>query len=108
MGELMEFKRPDGQSCPGYLTGPSEAPGVVLIQEWWGLNEQMKGLADRMAEAGFRALVPDLYRGKLAKDGDVGKDDVQRAEKHMDEITAEQVAEVDQVLASKEEELLEI
>ncbi|MCA9628352.1 MAG: dienelactone hydrolase family protein [Myxococcales bacterium] len=70
MGELMEFKRPDGQSCPGYLTGPSEAPGVVLIQEWWGLNEQMKGLADRMAEAGFRALVPDLYRGKLAKDGD--------------------------------------
>lgn len=45
---------------------------------------------------------------KLAKDGDVGKDDVQRAEKHMDEITAEQVAEVDQVLASKEEELLEI
>ncbi|MGE3674558.1 MAG: dienelactone hydrolase family protein, partial [Polyangiaceae bacterium] len=70
MGELMDFKRPDGQSCPGYVAGPAGAPGVVLIQEWWGLNEQMKGLAERMAGAGFRALVPDLYRGKIAKDGD--------------------------------------
>lgn len=70
MGELIEFERPDGQSCPGYVVGDAGAPGVVLIQEWWGLNEQMKGLADRMAKAGFRALVPDLYRGKIAKDGD--------------------------------------
>ncbi|MCB9586853.1 MAG: dienelactone hydrolase family protein [Polyangiaceae bacterium] len=70
MGESIEFKRPDGQSCPGYVTGAAGAPGVVLIQEWWGLNDQMKGLADRMADAGFRALVPDLYRGKIAKDGD--------------------------------------
>jgi ribosome recycling factor len=45
---------------------------------------------------------------KLAKDGDVGKDDVHRAEKHLDEATSEQVASVDEVLANKEVELLEV
>jgi carboxymethylenebutenolidase len=37
---------------------------VVVIQEWWGLNDQIRGVADRLAQAGFTALVPDLYRGK--------------------------------------------
>ena len=39
---------------------------MVVIQEWWGLNDQIKGVADRLAKAGYRALVPDLYRGKKA------------------------------------------
>jgi carboxymethylenebutenolidase len=73
MGEMVQFKRPDGKTCPGYLatpkTGPG-APGFVCIQEWWGLNEQIKKTADRLAEAGYRALVPDLYRGKVAKASD--------------------------------------
>jgi carboxymethylenebutenolidase len=75
MAETIEFKRPDGGSCDGYLALPgagAEAPGIVVIQEWWGLNEQIKKTADRFAEAGFRALVPDLFRGKLAKDMDEG------------------------------------
>jgi len=73
MGEMIQFKRPDGKTCPGYLATPkaaSTAPGFVCIQEWWGLNDQIKKTADRLAEAGYRALVPDLYRGKVAKASD--------------------------------------
>ena len=69
MGKMIRFKRPDGQDVDGYLAEPADgkpAPGVVVIQEWWGLNDQIKGVADRMAAAGYRALVPDLYRGKVA------------------------------------------
>ncbi len=67
MGQTVTFQRPDGQSVQGYLAeppSPQGAPGVVVIQEWWGLNDQIRGVADRYAEQGFRALVPDLYRGK--------------------------------------------
>jgi carboxymethylenebutenolidase len=73
MGEMVQFKRPDGKTCPGYLATPktgSSAHGFVCIQEWWGLNDQIKKTADRLAEAGYRALVPDLYRGKVAKASD--------------------------------------
>ncbi len=69
MGNMISFKRPDGQSVNGYLAEPKEgakAPGMVVIQEWWGLNDQIKGVADMLAKAGYRALVPDLYRGKVA------------------------------------------
>jgi carboxymethylenebutenolidase len=41
------------------------ASSVVVLQEWWGLNDQIKGVANRLAEAGYRALVPDLYKGKV-------------------------------------------
>jgi len=67
MGQTVTFQRPDGQTVQGYLAeppSPQGAPGVVVIQEWWGLNDQIRGVADRYAEQGFRALVPDLYRGK--------------------------------------------
>src|SRR3977135_1187172 len=67
MGKMIEFKRPDGKSVNGYLAEPkagSKAPGMVVIQEWWGMNDQIKGVADKLAAAGYRALVPDLYRGK--------------------------------------------
>src|SRR5579859_7343938 len=70
MGKTIEFKRPDGKTCPGYLATASDdasLPGFVCIQEWWGLNDQIKKTADRLAEAGYRALVPDLFRGKVAK-----------------------------------------
>jgi carboxymethylenebutenolidase len=67
MGKSVDFKRPDGQGVQGYLAEPADAsgaPGVVVLQEWWGLNAQIKGVADRFAAAGYVALVPDLYRGK--------------------------------------------
>ncbi len=72
MGELISFKRPDGKDVQGYLASPTvgadKAPGIVVIQEWWGLNDQIKGVADKLAAQGYRALVPDLYRGKLGLD----------------------------------------
>lgn len=69
MGRTVNFKRPDGKDVVGYLAEPAQgaaAPGMVVIQEWWGLNDQIRGVADKMAAAGYRALVPDLYRGKVA------------------------------------------
>ncbi|MCB1994910.1 MAG: dienelactone hydrolase family protein [Rhodoferax sp.] len=66
MARTISFDRPDGQSVSGYLADPGidGAPGVVVIQEWWGLNDQIRGVADRLGLAGYRALVPDLYRGQ--------------------------------------------
>ncbi len=69
MGKTISFKRPDGKDVAGYLAEPAQgaaAPGMVVIQEWWGLNDQIRGVADKMAATGYRALVPDLYRGKVA------------------------------------------
>jgi carboxymethylenebutenolidase len=67
MATTVTFKRPDGQIIEGYLAEPEHAAGaaaVVVIQEWWGVNQQIRGVADRLATAGYIALVPDLYRGK--------------------------------------------
>jgi carboxymethylenebutenolidase len=68
MSKMIGYKRPDGESVEGYLAEPAShnAPGIVVIQEWWGLNDQIKGVAGKLAAAGYRALVPDLYRGKVA------------------------------------------
>jgi carboxymethylenebutenolidase len=65
MGTTITFKRPDGKDAKGYLANASRgnAPGVVVIQEWWGLSNNIKGLVDRFAIAGFDALAPDLYDG---------------------------------------------
>jgi len=65
MGEMINL--PGG--IPAYLSG-SDGPGVVMLQEWWGLNTQMQGLADRLAAEGFRVLVPDLFRGRVTQDAD--------------------------------------
>jgi carboxymethylenebutenolidase len=66
-GSMITFRRPDGKDVQGYLAKPQKtegAPGIVVIQEWWGLNDQIRGVADRLARAGYVALVPDLFRGK--------------------------------------------
>jgi carboxymethylenebutenolidase len=66
-GSMISFTRPDGQTLQGYLAKPEKtegAPAIVVIQEWWGLNDQIRGVADRLAQSGYLALVPDLYRGK--------------------------------------------
>jgi carboxymethylenebutenolidase len=99
MGQMISYKRPDGKSVNGYLAEPaggSKAPGMVVIQEWWGLNDQIKGVADKIAKAGYRALVPDLYRGKSTVDakeaehlmtglnfGDAAGQDVRGAVQHL-------------------------
>lgn len=66
---MITFQRPDGKLVEAYLAEPANTvnpPGVVVIQEWWGLDDEIKNVAERLAKAGYRALVPDLYRGKLA------------------------------------------
>ncbi|MEY2932121.1 MAG: hypothetical protein RL033_2870, partial [Pseudomonadota bacterium] len=73
MAQLTQIRRPDGSTCPAYLSSeklPPGAPGLVVIQEWWGLNEQIRKTADRFAQVGYRAIVPDLYRGKRASSAD--------------------------------------
>ena len=73
MGKTVEFKRPDGKTCSGYSSEPTKganAPGIVVIQEWWGLNDQIKSVADRFAAAGYNALAPDLYKGRVTQKPD--------------------------------------
>jgi carboxymethylenebutenolidase len=66
MGIMIEFARPDGGQTRGYLANAGNGrPGLVVIQEWWGLNDQICGVADRFARAGYNALAPDLYKGRL-------------------------------------------
>ncbi len=67
MGKTIDFPRTSGGTAKGYLAEAKDAkaPGVVVIQEWWGLQGQIKAVCDRLAEAGFTALAPDLYGGKV-------------------------------------------
>ena len=63
-------------SVSGYLakpTGSGPWPGVIVIQEWWGLDEQTRSIADRFAKIGYLAFAPDLYHGELAALGDGNK-----------------------------------
>jgi carboxymethylenebutenolidase len=71
MGTMIQFARPDAGKTKGYLaTAGQGRPGIVVIQEWWGLNDQICGVADRFARAGYNALAPDLYKGRLTTEAD--------------------------------------
>src|SRR5437870_5367226 len=74
MGETVEF-RSNGSVASGYLAKPpaGSGPGVLVIQEWWGLDSGIKEMADRLAAAGFVALAPDLYHGELAGHDEMDK-----------------------------------
>lgn len=67
MGTMIDFPRTSSGTARGYLAEAKEprAPGVVVIQEWWGLQGQIRSVCDRLAESGFTALAPDLYGGKV-------------------------------------------
>ena len=67
MGTKISFPRADGKPATGYLAKrlKANAPGVVVIQEWWGLQDQIRGICDRLALAGYEALAPDLYAGTV-------------------------------------------
>ncbi|PYS69676.1 MAG: dienelactone hydrolase [Acidobacteria bacterium] len=71
MGENVEFDSNGGRT-DGYLAVPASGsgPGVVVIQEWWGLVDHIKDVCDRFAAEGFVALAPDLYHGKITKSPD--------------------------------------
>jgi carboxymethylenebutenolidase len=70
MGQMIEFPS-NGDTGQGYLAAPQGGgPGIVVIQEWWGLVDHIKDVCDRFAEAGFFAVAPDLYRGKATAEPD--------------------------------------
>lgn len=71
MGDMVSFNRPVGSQAQGYLAKSDGAKaGIVVLQEWWGMNDQIKGVADRFAAAGYMALTPDLYAGRVTQDPD--------------------------------------
>lgn len=72
MGKKVEFPS-NGHTCQGYMATPPDGgkgPGVVVIQEWWGLVEHIQDVVDRFAREGFVAIAPDLYHGKTTKSPD--------------------------------------
>ncbi len=78
----------NGGQAHGYLALPASGhgPGVIVIQEWWGLTDHIVGVADRLAAEGFLALAPDLFGGKTAHDSD-------EAGRLMSELPVEQAAQ---------------
>ena len=88
-GTNVEF-RSNGSQAQGYLSVPDSGsgPGVVVIQEWWGLVDHIRDICDRLAAEGFVALAPDLYHGETTTEPDeAGKLmmelDIERAAKDM-------------------------
>jgi carboxymethylenebutenolidase len=81
MGEMVTF-RSNGQTADGYLALPAagSGPGVIVVQEWWGLVPHIVDMADRFAAEGFVALAPDLYHGERA----TGPDEAKRLMMSMD------------------------
>jgi carboxymethylenebutenolidase len=71
MGEMITFTS-NGGTCEGYLAVPESGtgPGVLVIQEWWGLVPHIQDVTDRFAAAGFVALAPDLYHGESSFEPD--------------------------------------
>jgi carboxymethylenebutenolidase len=74
MDETVEFKS-NGNTASGYLVKPpaGTGPGVLVIQEWWGLDSGIKEMTDRLGAAGFVALAPDLYHGEVAEHDEMDK-----------------------------------
>src|SRR4249919_3061292 len=74
MAESVEFAS-NGGTAGGYLFVPESGsgPGVIVIQEWWGVEWGIKEMADRLSQAGFVALAPDLYHGELAAHDEMDK-----------------------------------
>lgn len=86
MGEKVTFPS-NGSTAHGYLALPESGsgPGLIVIQEWWGLVDHIVDLTDRFAAAGFVALAPDLYGGKTTHDAET-------AGKYLTELPVEQAA----------------
>jgi carboxymethylenebutenolidase len=71
MGEMVQFPS-NGHTCSGYLGTPDggRGPGLIVIQEWWGLVPHIESVVDRFAGAGFVALAPDLFHGETTTEPD--------------------------------------
>lgn len=73
LASMVEYVGPDGETLTGYQARPEGDgvyPAVVVLQEWWGLNEHIKDVTRRIANEGYVALAPDLYKGQVATEPD--------------------------------------
>jgi carboxymethylenebutenolidase len=88
MGTMVDFAS-NGNTASGYLAlpGSGNGPGVIVVQEWWGLDSGTKEMTDRLAAAGFVALAPDLYHGELA-----GHTEMDKAGELMSSLPADRAA----------------
>ncbi len=92
----VEFEANGGKGT-GYLAEPEgEGPGVIVIHEWWGLDDSMRRMADRFAAEGFVALAPDLYDGDTTEQPDEAQQKLMAL--NMDEAVKEMRGAVKQVL----------
>ena len=99
MGEMIEFPS-NGSTAGGYLGVPESGsgPGVVVIQEWWGLVDHIKDVCDRFAAAGFVALAPDLYHGQKVAPGEPDEAGKAMMAMKMDQAARDMSGAVDEVL----------
>ncbi len=68
---MITLTRPDGGTLDAYASDIKPGlPAIIVVQEWWGLNDHIKSIVDRFAAEGFNALAPDLYHGRIAADAD--------------------------------------
>jgi len=88
MAETVDFKS-NGSTASGYLATPASGsgPGVLVIQEWWGLDSGIKASTDRLAANGFVAMAPDLFHGELA-----GHTEMDKASKMMQSLPPDRAA----------------
>ena len=71
MGQMITLKRPDEGGLDAYVSQVDKGrPSVIVIQEWWGLNDHIKSIVDRLDSEGFNALAPDLFHGRVTRDAD--------------------------------------
>ena len=96
VGEMVSFAS-NGDTAHGYLALPASGtgPGVMVVQEWWGLVPQIKKVCDRLAADGFVALAPDLYHGDIAEHTEMDKAGRLMSTMPMDRVARDMGAAVD-------------
>jgi carboxymethylenebutenolidase len=100
MGTTISFAS-NGDTAGGYLAVPASGsgPGVIVLQEWWGLTPWIRSVADKLASDGFVALAPDLYRGDLAQHTEMDKAAHLMQTMPMDRVARDMGGAVDALLA---------
>lgn len=100
MGQMIEFAA-NGSTARGYLAASTtgSGPGVLVIQEWWGLVPQIKRVCDRLAAEGFTALAPDLYHGEIAEHTEMDKAAALMTSLPPDRAASDMSAAIDHLLA---------
>lgn len=102
MAEIVEFAS-NGSTARGYLARPGNGsgPGVLVVQEWWGLEASIKEIADLLAADGFTALCPDLYHGELAEHGEMDRAAQLMTEMPPDRAARDMSGAIDSLLADE-------